>query len=121
MIYLIIENAVVANAIEADKNTEVEANWILYDPTLHEGVNIGWVYADGVFSAPEPDPVQEGTKVRMRRAAMLVESDTNVLPDRWARMTSEQQIAWGDYRQALRDIPIQDGFPFTIVWPQKPE
>ena len=25
------------------------------------------------------------------------------------------------YRQALRDVPQQEGFPQTIAWPQKPE
>ena len=24
------------------------------------------------------------------------------------------------YRQALRDVPEQEGFPFDIVWPEKP-
>ena len=27
---------------------------------------------------------------------------------------------WTDYRQALRDIPAQEGFPNTITWPTKP-
>lgn len=25
------------------------------------------------------------------------------------------------YRQALRDVPQQEGFPYSIVWPEKPE
>ena len=25
-----------------------------------------------------------------------------------------------NYRQALRDVPEQEGFPFDIVWPEKP-
>lgn len=28
---------------------------------------------------------------------------------------------WATYRQALRDLPQQIGFPTTIVWPVKPE
>lgn len=28
---------------------------------------------------------------------------------------------WAKYRQALRDIPNQPGFPFVIDWPEKPE
>ena len=28
--------------------------------------------------------------------------------------------AWKTYRQALRDIPTQEGFPFNIVWPVRP-
>jgi hypothetical protein len=28
--------------------------------------------------------------------------------------------AWQTYRQALRDIPSQEGFPFNVVWPTRP-
>lgn len=28
---------------------------------------------------------------------------------------------WAVYRQALRDIPQQDGFPFNVVWPNSPD
>jgi hypothetical protein len=24
------------------------------------------------------------------------------------------------YRQALRDVPAQEGFPFSVTWPTKP-
>lgn len=27
---------------------------------------------------------------------------------------------WAEYRQALRDIPLQPGFPWEISWPKKP-
>lgn len=27
---------------------------------------------------------------------------------------------WAVYRQALRDIPQQDGFPFNVAWPNSP-
>lgn len=29
--------------------------------------------------------------------------------------------AWGVYRQSLRDLPEQQGFPFSIEWPKRPE
>lgn len=28
---------------------------------------------------------------------------------------------WAKYRQALRDIPNQPGFPFAVEWPQEPK
>jgi len=28
---------------------------------------------------------------------------------------------WANYRQALRDVPSQAGFPNTITWPDEPE
>ena len=48
------------------------------------------------------DAMQE---LRWQRNRILKESDVNVLPDKWAAMTSEQQTAWSNYRQALRDLP----------------
>ena len=41
-------------------------------------------------------------------------------PLRWNSMTTEEQQAWADYRQALLDIPQQSGFPHDVVWPTKP-
>lgn len=29
--------------------------------------------------------------------------------------------AWADYRQAMRDVPDQAGFPYSVEWPTKPE
>lgn len=31
------------------------------------------------------------------------------------------RTAWAAYRQALRDIPSQAGFPDSVTWPQVPE
>lgn len=28
---------------------------------------------------------------------------------------------WATYRQELRDVPSQEGFPWTVTWPTKPE
>ena len=33
----------------------------------------------------------------------------------------ESTIEWHTYRQALRDLPEQTGFPTTVTWPTKPE
>ena len=42
----------------------------------------------------------------------LVTPDYPIEPDRLAKVKI--------YRQALRDIPEQSGFPRTITWPEKP-
>ena len=42
----------------------------------------------------------------------LVTPDYPIEPDRLAKVKI--------YRQALRDIPEQSGFPRTIIWPEKP-
>jgi len=52
--------------------------------------------------------------IRSKRNVLLIESDSEMLSDR--NPTSEM-IA---YRQALRDIPGQSGFPTDVTWPMKP-
>ena len=52
---------------------------------------------------------------RQERDSLLAETDWWAASDRM--MTAEQTA----YRQALRDITDQSGFPTNITWPTKPE
>ena len=53
--------------------------------------------------------------VRPKRNALIAETDWWATSD---RTMSAEQIA---YRQALRDITAQSGFPTDVTWPTKPE
>jgi hypothetical protein len=53
------------------------------------------------------------TQVRAQRDALLSGSDHMALAD---RITD----AWRTYRQALRDVPAQSGFPTNVNWPVEP-
>jgi hypothetical protein len=53
--------------------------------------------------------------VRKQRNALLMQSDWTLLPD-----APVDVAAWTSYRQALRDVPAQAGFPFDVVWPTAP-
>jgi hypothetical protein len=57
---------------------------------------------------------------RTLRNTKLTESDVSVLSDRWAQYTDQQKLEWANYRQELRDVTLQPGFPFDITWPIKP-
>lgn len=59
-------------------------------------------------------------RTRTLRDNKLKESDIDVVIDRWENYTSQQKSELSTYRQALRDIPLQTGFPFDTVWPVKP-
>jgi len=63
-----------------------------------------------------------GENVRKDRDARLAAEVDPIAGNalRWAALTPEQQQAWADYRQALLDVPQQDGFPHDVVWPTKP-
>lgn len=51
------------------------------------------------------------------RNKLLAESDWTQLPDVHEGTTPLQ---WRVYRQGLRDVPQQEGFPNSIVWPEMP-
>jgi len=58
-------------------------------------------------------------QVRNKRDRLLSQSDWVVTR---ATETSESiPTEWADYRQNLRDIPQQTGFPHDVVWPVDPE
>nr|WP_319775949.1 tail fiber assembly protein [uncultured Sphaerochaeta sp.] len=60
-------------------------------------------------------------EARVRRDALLKEVVDAVNPMRWEALTDTQKDAWRAYRQALLDVPQQEGFPNNIVWPEAPD
>lgn len=72
-----------------------------------------------VLSDP-PAPTEEELAdiVRADRNARLSACDWTQLTD--APLAPEAKTAWAVYRQALRDVPGQAGFPDTIAWPVAP-
>jgi len=55
--------------------------------------------------------------VRSERNQLLAECDWTQLPDAQVDINE-----WAGYRKALRDITLQDGFPFNVQWPtQRPQ
>jgi len=59
--------------------------------------------------APTPD------QARAQRNSLLAASDWTQVAD-----APVDAAAWAAYRQALRDVPQQDGFPSNVEWPSKP-
>ena len=50
---------------------------------------------------------------------ILKETDWTQLED--APFTDSDKNLWKIYRQELRDVPSQIGFPTNIIWPSKPK
>lgn len=61
----------------------------------------------------------QASAVRAQRDKLLAATDWAVLPD--SPLDGTSQTALKTYRQALRDVPQQDGFPNSISWPNMPE
>ncbi len=61
---------------------------------------------------------QKKKYVRFERNSKLAECDWTQLND--TPLDNTTKIQWTAYRQALRDIPTQSGFPHSVIWPTKP-
>ena len=57
-------------------------------------------------------------EAREKRNHLIAETDYMAMPD--YPLDEEKKAAVLAYRQALRDVPEQDGFPRQIDWPVKP-
>ena len=77
-----------------------------------ELVNGEWTQ---VWATVELPVDQASENIRAHRGYLLQETDWMALSDN--TMTPE----WVTYRQALRDITEQTGFPYSVNWPTKPE
>jgi hypothetical protein len=53
--------------------------------------------------------------MRKQRNEKLSDSDWTQVAD-----APVDKTVWATYRQALRDITAQSGFPWTITWPDAP-
>jgi hypothetical protein len=83
---------------------------------------LGPVFTDGETTAAEQEAeykarkdAEQAASVRNQRTELLKDSDWTQIADSTADKT-----AWATYRQALRDVPSQAGFPWTITWPDAP-
>lgn len=68
--------------------------------------------------APPPfvDEAALAAQIRAERNKKLIESD-------WSQVVDTPQAIkdkWAPYRQQLRDLTTQPGFPYQVVWPNTP-
>lgn len=61
---------------------------------------------------------EQAKSVRASRDSKLQECDWVVIKN--LELNANIPGAWEVYRQALRDVPAQAGFPWTITWPDAP-
>lgn len=58
--------------------------------------------------------------IKSERYRLLSESDWTDTLSAQTRLGETLYNQWQVYRQALRDIPQQEGYPVTVIWPEKP-
>lgn len=68
---------------------------------------------------PEELEAEQAAQVRAQRDAMIAETDYLMMSD--YPISDEDKALVETYRQALRDIPQQEGFPSNVQWPVAPQ
>lgn len=86
------------------------------DPYIQDG----WAYTVEVQPKTQEeldaDTEAEAARVRAARNTKLTECDWTQGKD----IPDTVSNPWAFYRQELRDIPNQSGFPWIVVWPDAP-
>jgi len=86
------------------------------NPTLVDGQ---WLQTWQVTAASAEEIAErlqnKEAEVRQQRNELLSACDWAQLPD-----SPADHEAWATYRQALRDVTAQEGFPWDVVWPETP-
>lgn len=79
-----------------------------------------WARFNVAYSEKEYIPTNEelAAQARRKRDLLLEECDYYVMPD--YPSTADGLLVVKKYRQELRDITDQSGFPKEIAWPEKP-
>ena len=62
---------------------------------------------------------EQAKSIRGQRDIELAKSDWRVI--KALESNQPQDFQWASYRQALRDITAQAGFPWNVTWPTQPE
>lgn len=107
-----------------DPSAEVRAAYpegtvevVLQPSPLHKMISGKWV-------APTQAEIDASVAitVRIKRDSLLASEVDPIASNalRWGSLSDAQKQSWADYRQALLDIPQQEGFPHSVVWPDKP-
>jgi hypothetical protein len=85
-------------------------------PVLQDGKWMQvWNITDATAEEIEQRTEQQADSVRAERNAKLSSSDWTQVAD----APVDKQV-WADYRQALRNVPDQAGFPWSVEWPEQP-
>lgn len=89
-------------------------------PIYNEIIDLYNAKAFEIEDYQEPEISEEylAEEIRNKRDRLLSQSDKYMLPD--YPISDDNRNLIRKYRQALRDIPTQDGFPLSVEFPKFP-
>lgn len=111
MRYAFVNGGVVQEAWSRDPFELFDPGYAGLFVSCPDEVQQGWTF-DGTTWA-EPATANAAVQARAKRDALLRDSDWTQLPD-----APVDRAAWAAYRQALREVPLQPGFPASVTWPK---
>lgn len=117
MRYAFIDNGVVYDAISVKPESVFFPEYASRFVEVPNEVQSGWTF-DGTNFAPPKDTFKESLADRIRQARNSRLQDCD-----WTQLADAPQAIkdkWASYRQALRDVPQQSGFPINVQWPTQP-
>ena len=91
-------------------------------PRFHniDGVNVQFTEAEETARDAQEQAFADGANDRAA-AQVRQERDAKLAGTDWmANSDVTMSDAWRTYRQALRDVPTQAGFPTDVTWPVEP-
>jgi len=95
---------------------QVDGKWYtkyILGPVFANTEDVTAVEQEAAYKAQKD--AEFAANARNQRDNLLTQTDWTQVAD-----APVDKAAWAAYRQALRDVPQQIGFPTTITWPEKP-
>jgi hypothetical protein len=83
---------------------------------------LGPIFTDGETTAAEQEATYKTQKDAEQAKSVRATRDTKLAECDWTQVADApvDKTVWATYRQALRDITAQEGFPWTVTYPDKP-
>jgi hypothetical protein len=105
---------------QRDGVEQIEGKWytkyilgpVFTDSTV-DGVTTTAAEAEAAYKATKD--AEQSANVRTSRNDLLTKCDWTQLAD-----STADKAVWATYRQSLRDVTAQDGFPWNVTWPEAP-
>ena len=85
---------------------------------------LGPIFVDNEeATAAEQEATYKATKDAEQEANVRQQRNDKLKDSDWTQVIDApvDQTAWAAYRQELRDVTAQEGFPWDIQWPEQPK
>ena len=84
---------------------------------------LGPIFTDGEITAAEQEATYKTQKDAEQAKSVRSSRDEKLKDCDWTQVADApvDKAVWATYRQALRDVTTQTGFPWTITWPDEPQ